>query len=83
MSSSSSEEHVDYSVNEVDFGGEPTLPDTSKHSHIFVEEMQVDVPAMVPSPGEVATIEGISSIPLNYYSIDLDKCFNALFERRL
>jgi len=31
--------------------------------------------------GEVATTEGISSIPLDHYFIGLDKCyFNASFE---
>ena len=46
--------------------------------------MQVDVPAMVPPLGEVATTEGISSIPLNYYSKDLNKrCLKASFERHL
>jgi len=37
--SSSSEEHNYYSGDEVDFGNEPTLPDTSKFSHISEEEM--------------------------------------------
>ena len=63
MSSSSFEEHGDYSGNEVDFGDEHALPDASKFSHIFEEKMQVDVPAMVPPSGEVTTTEGISSIP--------------------
>ena len=37
-----------------------------------------------PPSGEIATIEGISSIPLNHYSIDLDKCcFNTSFEYHL
>ena len=52
-----------------------------KFADIFEEEMQVDAPAMVLPLGEVATTEGISSIPLNHYSIDLDKYFfNASFE---
>ena len=59
VSSSSSEEHGDYSGDEVYFGDEPALPDTSKFSHISDEEMQVDVPAMVPPLPEVATTEGI------------------------
>ena len=37
--SSSSEEHSYYSGDEVNFGDEPTLPDTSKFSHISEEEM--------------------------------------------
>ena len=57
MSSSSSEEHRYYSGEEVDFGDEPTLHDTSKFSHISEEEMQVYVPVMVPPSGEVATAE--------------------------
>ena len=67
VSSSSSEEHSAYSGDKVDFGDEPALPDTSKFSHIYEEEMQVDVPAMVSPSGEVATTEGIFSIPLNYF----------------
>ena len=63
MSSSSSEEHVDYSEDEVDFGDEPAPPDTSKHSHISEEEMQVDIYSTVPPSGEVATTDGICSIP--------------------
>ena len=63
MSSSSSEEHGDYSGDEVDFGDEPALPDTSKFLHISQEEMQVDVPVMVLPSGEVTTTENISSIP--------------------
>ena len=66
VSSSSSEEHSDYSGDEVDFDDEPALPDTIMFSHISEEKMQMDVPAMVPPSGEVSTTEGISSIPLNY-----------------
>ena len=75
VSSSSSEEHGDYSGDEVDFGDEPVLSDASKFSHISEEEMQVDVLTMVPPSGEVTTTEGISSFPLNYYPIELDKIF--------
>jgi len=81
VSSSSSEEQVDFSGDEYDFGDQLAPPGTSKYSHISEEEMQVDVPAMAPPLGEVATTEGIFSIPLNHYSIDLDKhYFNASFE---
>ena len=38
LSSLSSEEHGYYSGEEVDFGDEPALPDTSKFSHISKEE---------------------------------------------
>jgi len=48
VSSSSSEEQGYYSGKEVDFDDEPALPDTSKFSHIFEEEMQAYFPAMVP-----------------------------------
>ena len=83
MLSSSSEEHSDYSGDEVDFDDEPALADTSKFSHISEEEMQVDVPVMVPPSGEIAITEGISSIPLNYYPIELGKCFNTSFKFHL
>ena len=39
LSSSSSEEHGYYSGEEVNFGDEPALPDTSKFSHISEEEI--------------------------------------------
>ena len=58
-----------YSGKEYDFGDEPTLPNTSKFSHISKEEMQVYVPMMVLPSGEVATAESISSILLNCFSI--------------
>jgi len=80
VSSSSSEEHVDFSRDEYDFGDQPAPSDTSKYSHISEEEMQVDVPATAPPSGKIATTEGISSTSLNHCSIDLDKrCFNASF----
>ena len=65
--SSSSEEHVDYSRDELDFGDEPAPSDTSKFSHILEEEMRVDVPeTSLPLEGS-ATVEGISSIPLVFF----------------
>jgi len=79
--SSSSEEQVDFSGDEYDFGDQPAPPGTGKYSHFSEEEMQVDVPAMALPSDEVATTEGISSIPLDHYCISLDKChFNASFE---
>ena len=39
VSSSSSEEHSDYSGDEVNFGDEPAFPDTSKFSYMSEEEM--------------------------------------------
>ena len=84
MPSSSFEEQVDFSGDEYDFGDQPSPPDTSKYSHIFEKEMQVDVPATAPPSGEVATTEGISFIPLDHYFIDLEKCcFNTSFECHL
>jgi len=84
LSFSSSEEHEYYSGQEVDFGDEPTLPDTSKYLHISEEEMQVYVPAMVPAmvppSGEIAAADGISSILLNCFSTKLGRCFNISFE---
>ena len=79
LSSSSSEEHEYYSGEEVDFGDEPALPDTSKFSHISEKEMQGYVPAMVPPTTEIAITKGISFILLNYFSIKLGKCFNISF----
>ena len=80
VSSSSSEKHGYYSGKEVDFSDEPALPDTSKFSHILEEKMQVYVHAMVSPSGEIATAEGISSILLNYFSINLGRCFNISFK---
>ena len=40
LSSSSSAEHGCYSGEEVNFGDEPALPDTSKFSHISEEEIK-------------------------------------------
>jgi len=61
VSSSLSEEYSDYSGDEVDFGNEPAFPDTSKFLHISEEEMQVDVPTMIPPSREITVTEGISS----------------------
>ena len=57
VSSSSFEEHGYYSGGKVDFSDEPSLPDTSKFSHISEEEMQAYVPMMVLLLGEVTTAE--------------------------
>jgi len=79
MLSSSSEEYEYYSGEEVNFGDEPALPDTSKFSHILEEEMQGYVPAMAPPTVEIATTEGISFTLLNWFSIKLGQCFNPSF----
>jgi len=47
LSSSSSEEHGYYSGEEVNFGDEHALPDTSKFSHISKEKIQGYIPMMV------------------------------------
>ena len=61
--SSSSEEHVNYSGDELDFDDELAPPDTSKFSYISEEEMRVDVTeTSLPLEGTV-TVKGISSIP--------------------
>ena len=75
MPTSSSEEYKYYSGEEVNFGDEPALSDASKFSHISEEEMQVYVTVMVPPSGEIASTEGISSILLNCFSIELGRCF--------
>ena len=69
VSSSSFEEHVDYLGDELGFSDELVPSDTTKHSHIFKEEIQVDVPVTVPPSGEVTTTEGISSIPPVFFFI--------------
>ena len=73
--SSSFEENFDYSGDKLYFGDEPAPPDTSKFTHIFKEEMQVDVPATIPPSGKVATTGGISSTQLFFSSYEY--CFNA------
>jgi len=61
----------DYSGDEDDFGDKPALPNISKFSHISEEEIQVDVLAMVPPSGEVTTTQGISSIPLFFFHLNI------------
>ena len=62
--SSSSEEHVDFSGEEYDFGDQSAPLDTRKYSHISGKDMQVDVPATALPSGEVTITEGISSMHL-------------------
>ena len=67
-------------TNKHDFGDQLAPSNTSKYSYIFEEEMRWISLQRLPS-GEIATTEGISSIPLNHYSINLDKrCFNTSFK---
>jgi len=65
LSSSSSKEHGYYSGEEVNFGDEPALPDTSKFSHISEEEIQGYVPVTVSSIARIAATEGIFFVLLN------------------
>jgi len=43
----------------------------------------VYVPAMVPPSGEVTITEGNFSIPLNYFPVELGRCFNTSFDSLL
>ena len=65
LSSSSSKEHGYYSGEEVNFGDEPALPDTSKFSHISEEEIQGYVPMTVLPIVRIAATEGIFFVLLN------------------
>ena len=67
VSSLSSEEHVNLSGDELDFGYELAPLDTSKFTYISEKETQVDVPAMVLPAGEFTTTVGISSIPVFFF----------------
>jgi len=63
VSSSSSEERVDYFGDDCDFVYEPVPSlDTSKFSHMTEEEIQVDIPETELPLGETATIESTLSI---------------------
>ena len=65
LSSSSSEEYGYYSGEEVNFGDEPALPDTSKFSHISEEEIQGYVPVTISPIARIAATEGIFFVLLN------------------
>jgi len=65
LSSSSFGEHEYYSGDEVDFGDEPALPDTSKFSHISEEEIQGCDPVTVSPIATIAAAEGILLVFLN------------------
>jgi len=79
LSSSSSEEHGYYSVEEVNFDDEPALPDTNKFSHISEEEIQGYVPVMVSPIARIAVTEGISFVLLNWFFIKLGTSPNISF----
>jgi len=69
LSSSSSEEHGYYSGDEVDFGDEPALPDTSKFLHISEEEIQGCDPMMVLPIATIAAAEGTLLVFLNRFPL--------------
>jgi len=60
VSSSSSEEHVDYSGDDHDFGNEPApRPDTGKFSYMTKEEMQVAASGMELLLGDILPLRVI------------------------
>jgi len=65
LSSSSSEEHGYYSGEEVNFGDEPALPDTSKFSHISDKVIQGYVHVTVSPIARIAATKGIFFVLLN------------------
>ena len=73
LSSSSSEEHGYYSGEEVDFGDELALPDTSKFSHILEEEIQGCDPVMASPIAIIAATEGTLLVFLNRLLLKLGK----------
>ena len=64
LSSSSSKEEEYDSGDEVDFGDEPALPDSSKFSHISEEEMHGCDPVVVSPMATIAAAEGTLAILL-------------------
>ena len=79
LSSSSSEEHGYYSSEEVDFGDEPTLPDTSKFLNISEEEIQGFVPVTFSPIVRITATEGIFFVLLNWFPIKLGMSSNIFF----
>ena len=79
LSSSLSEEHGHYSGEEVDFGDEPVLPDTSKFSHISEEEIQGYGPVTASSIAMITATEGIFFVFLNLFPIKLGMSSNISF----
>ena len=58
---SSRSEELDYSGDDLEFSYdyEPPLPDTSKYSHLIVEDMEVTSPAKTNlPPAEITSTEG-------------------------
>jgi len=79
LSSSSSEEYGYYSGEEVNFGDEPALPDTSKFLHISEEEIQGFVPVTVSLIARIIATEGIFFVLLNWFPIKLGMSSNIFF----
>jgi len=77
--SSSSEEHGYYSGEEVDFGDEPALLDTSKFSHILEEEIQGYDPVTALPIARITATEGIFFVLLNWFPIKLGMSSNISF----
>ena len=68
VSCSSSSEKLDYSGDEdIDWDDVHSASDTSKHSHLAKEEMQVATSGTEPASGETSTVEGILFY-LNHHS---------------
>ena len=73
LSSSLSEAHGYYSGEEIDFGDEPALPDTSKFSHILEEKIQGCDPVTVSLIAMIAAAEGTLLVFLNRLLLKLGK----------
>jgi len=79
LSSSSSEEHGYYSSEEVNFGDEPTLPNTSKFSHITEEEIQGYDPVTTSPIAMIAATEGAFFALLNWFPLKVGMRSNIIF----
>ena len=79
LSSSSSEEHGYYSGEEVNFGNEPALPDTSRFSHITEEEIQGYDPMIASPIAMIAAIEGAFFALLKWFPLKLGMRSNIIF----
>ena len=62
-------EKLDYSGDDdVDWEDVHPAPDTSKHSHLAEEEMQISIPRIEPQFGETSTVKGILSFLNHHHS---------------
>ena len=82
VSSSLSEERVDYSGDDYYFGHEPAPSlDVSKFSHMKEKEIQVVVPETELPLGKTATTKGILFIPFITLLVKhIDVCFNTCLD---